>query len=89
MSRASRQLPPISSTLPASIPNLVDRNARIDRATLRVEVARMVRHGGWQHGDALVRLMQKARLQVKWARDEIAERAARREARKAAKSEGA
>ena len=88
MSRASRGLPPISAASPASCPALVDAaTARIDRNRLRTELRYLTRSCGWQHRDALVRLMQKARLQLKWARQEIADRAregARSAAREAA-----
>jgi hypothetical protein len=76
LSRVSRDLPPISATSPASAPPLIDAAiARIDRARLRAELQYLTRHCGWRHRDALVRLMQKARLQLKWARQEIADRA--------------
>jgi hypothetical protein len=77
MSRASRDLPPISATSPASCPALVDgATGRIDRAKLRAALRYLTGHCGWPHRDALVRLMQKARLQVTWARQDIADRAA-------------
>jgi hypothetical protein len=88
MSRASRDLPPISATSPASAPPLVDATtARIDRGRLRAELRYLTQSCGFAHRDALVRLMQKARLQTKWARREIADRArevARSAAREAA-----
>jgi hypothetical protein len=81
MSRASRDLPPLSATRPASVPPLIDAaTARIDRARLRAELRYLTRHCGWPYREALIRLMQKARLQLTWARQEIADRA-REEAR--------
>jgi hypothetical protein len=75
MSRWSRDLPPISATSPASAPPLIDAaTARIDRARLRAELRYLTQSCGWTHRDALIRLMQKARLQTKWARQEIADR---------------
>jgi hypothetical protein len=77
MSRPSRDLPPISVTSPASCPPLIDSaTARIDRARLRAELRYLTGVCGWAHHDALVLLMQKARLQLTWARQHIAERAA-------------
>lgn len=75
MSTASRQLPPASSTSPASVPVLLI-GSRLDRVKLRAELRYMVQSCGWSHRDALVRLMQKARLQLGWARKEAADRAA-------------
>jgi hypothetical protein len=76
MSRASRDLPPISAASPASCPDLIDpATARLDRLRLRAELRYLTRSCGWQHREALVRLMQKARLQLKWARQEITDRA--------------
>jgi hypothetical protein len=84
MSRASRDLPPISAASPASCPALIDTaTARIDRSRLRAELRYLTQSCGWQHRDALIRLMQKARLQLKWARQEMADRA-RETTRKAA-----
>jgi hypothetical protein len=75
MSRASRDLPPISATSPASSPPLIDAaTARIDRRRLRAELRYLTGRCGWTHRDALIRLMQKARLQLKWARRDIADR---------------
>src|SRR5262245_33566981 len=77
MSRASRDLPPISATRPASCPPLIDpATARLDRARLRTELRYLTGRCGWRHRDALVLLMQKTRLQLSWARQHIAERAA-------------
>jgi hypothetical protein len=77
MSRASRDLPPISAASPASCPPLIDpATARLDRARLRTELRYLTACCGWRHRDALVLLMQKARLQLTWARQHIAERAA-------------
>jgi hypothetical protein len=85
MSRASRDLPPISAASPASSPPLIDEaTARIDLSRLRAELRYLTQSCGWRHRDALVRLMQKARLQHKWARREIADRA-RDDARSAAR----
>ena len=77
MSRASRELPPISATSPASCPPLIDpATACLDRARLRAELRYLAGSCGWRHRDALVLLMQKARLQLTWARRHMAERAA-------------
>lgn len=87
MSRLSRELPPVSATSPASSPPLIDTaTARLDRCRLRAELRYLTQSCGWRHRDALIRLMQKARLQLKWARQELADRAAE-SARQAARED--
>src|SRR2546425_6602916 len=86
MSIPSRVPHPISAASPASYPVLIDSAGRIDRAKLRDESRYMVSHCGFDHAGALARLMQKARLQLKWARAEGAERATREDRAAAAQA---